>query len=64
LKPQERGGFCVLVPALPEVITEGDIEQEALANAQGTIRAIVVYRRENSIAVVGCVVGRPGGRAA
>jgi antitoxin HicB len=29
LEPQEDGGFTVLVPALPEVITEGDTEIEA-----------------------------------
>ena len=32
LEPQEDGGFTVLVPALPEVVTEGDTEEEALAN--------------------------------
>ena len=30
LEPQPSGGFTVLVPALPEVVTEGDTEQEAL----------------------------------
>jgi antitoxin HicB len=29
LEPQEGGGFTVLVPALPEVITEGDNERSA-----------------------------------
>ena len=38
LEPQEGGGFTVLVPALPEVVTEGDTEQEALANAEEAIR--------------------------
>lgn len=46
LEPQEGGGFTVLVPALPEVVTEGDTEQEALANAEEAIRAVVTYRRE------------------
>ena len=41
LEPQEGGGFTVLVPALPEVVTEGDTEQEALANAGEAIRAIL-----------------------
>jgi antitoxin HicB len=27
LEPQERGGFTVLVPALPKVVTEGDARQ-------------------------------------
>ncbi len=46
LEPQEDGGFTVLVPALPEVVTEGDSEEEALANAQEAIRAIIAFRRE------------------
>lgn len=51
LEPQEGGGFTVLVPALPEVITEGDTEQEALANAEEAIRAILAYRRDQELAV-------------
>lgn len=51
LEPQEEGGFTVLVPALPEVVTEGDTEQDALANAEEAIRAIVSYRRDHGIAI-------------
>ncbi len=51
LEPQEEGGFTVLVPALPEVVTEGDTEKDALANAEEAIRAILEYRREHGIAV-------------
>jgi antitoxin HicB len=51
LEPQEGGGFTVLVPALPEVITEGNNEQEALANAEEAIRAILAYRQDNGIAI-------------
>ena len=51
LKPQGEGGFTVLVPALPEVVTEGDTEQEALANAEEAIRAILSYRRDHGIAI-------------
>jgi antitoxin HicB len=51
LEPQEEGGFTVLVPALPEVVTEGDTEQEALANAEEAIRAILAYRRDHGIAI-------------
>jgi len=50
LEPQEGGGFTVLVPALPEVVTEGDTEQEALSNAEEAIRAILEYRREQGMA--------------
>jgi antitoxin HicB len=51
LEPQEGGGFTVLVPALPEVVTEGDSEQEALANAEEAIRAIIEYRQGEGIAL-------------
>jgi antitoxin HicB len=51
LEPQEEGGFSVIVPALPEVVTEGDTEQEALANVEEAIRAIVSYRRDHGIAI-------------
>ena len=48
LEPQEGGGFTALVPALPEVVTEGETEQDALANAK-TIRAILEYRQEQGV---------------
>jgi antitoxin HicB len=51
LDSQEDGGFTVLVPALPEVVTGGDHEQEALANAAEAIRAILAYRRDNGIPI-------------
>ncbi len=51
LEPQEGGGFTVLVPALPEVITEGDTEAEALAHAEEAIRLVLSYRRDQGIAI-------------
>lgn len=51
LEPQEEGGFTVLVPALPEVVTEGDTEAEALANVEEAIRAVLNYRRDNGLAI-------------
>jgi antitoxin HicB len=36
---------------LPEVVTEGDTEQEALANAEEAIRAILDYRRAHGLAI-------------
>jgi len=50
LEPQSDGGFTVLVPALPEVVTEGDTEQKALANAQEAISAALAYRQDNGLA--------------
>ena len=51
LEPQDGGGFTVLVPALPEVVTEGDTEQEALANAEEAIRAVLAFRRDHGILI-------------
>jgi len=44
LEPQAEGGFTVLVPALPEIVTEGDTEEEALAMAEDAIRLVLEDR--------------------
>ncbi|MDE2474988.1 MAG: type II toxin-antitoxin system HicB family antitoxin [Alphaproteobacteria bacterium] len=51
LEPQEEGGYTVLVPALPEVVTEGDTEDEALANAEDAIRLALAYRQDHGMAI-------------
>jgi antitoxin HicB len=51
LEPQPEGGFTVRVPALPEVVTEGDTEAEALAMAEEAIRMVLAYRREHGIEI-------------
>ncbi|NJR41938.1 MAG: type II toxin-antitoxin system HicB family antitoxin [Akkermansiaceae bacterium] len=45
-EPAEEGGFIVRVPALPEVVTEGDTEVEALAMAQDAIELVIASRRQ------------------
>ena len=40
LIPSEDGGYTVVVPALPGCISEGDTEEEALANIR---EAIALY---------------------
>lgn len=50
LEPQKGGGSTVLVRALPEVVTVGDTEQEALANAEEAIGAILAYSQEREVA--------------
>ena len=51
LEPQEDGGFTVLVPALPEVVTEGDSEEDALAMARDAIELALAYRTEEGLPI-------------
>ena len=44
LHPEPEGGFTVRVPALPEIVTYGEDEQEALAMAKEAIELCVEYR--------------------
>jgi antitoxin HicB len=41
LEPEEEGGFTVRVPAIPEIVTYGKDEQEALAMAEVAIRLVI-----------------------
>jgi antitoxin HicB len=41
LEPEEEGGFTVRVPALPEIVTYGETEQQALAMAEDAIRLVL-----------------------
>ena len=44
LEPAEEGGYIVTVPALPEVGTQGETRDEALANAREAIELAVEER--------------------
>jgi antitoxin HicB len=46
LEPIAEGGFLVRVPALPEVVTGGDDEAEALAMAKEAIELVLASRRD------------------
>lgn len=41
LSPQAEGGFTVTSPLLPELVTEGDTVEEALANVSDALAAVV-----------------------
>jgi antitoxin HicB len=41
LEPEEDGGFTVRVPSLPEIVTYGKDETEALAMAEDAIRLVL-----------------------
>jgi antitoxin HicB len=51
LEPQPEGGFSVSVPALPEVVTEGDSEEDALMMAADAIRLVLEYRRAHGLPI-------------
>jgi antitoxin HicB len=44
LEPEEEGGFTVRVPSLPEIVTYGKDEAEALAMAKDAIRLVLEDR--------------------
>jgi antitoxin HicB len=44
LEPEEEGGFTVRVPSLPEIVTYGKDEDEALAMAEDAIRLVLEDR--------------------
>ena len=41
LEPEEEGGFTVRVPSLPEIVTYGKDEPEALRMAEDAIRLVL-----------------------
>ena len=41
----------MLVPALPEFVTEGESKEEALAKTEGVVGAMLEYRQEHGLAV-------------
>jgi len=45
----ERGGFTATVPAIPEVVTEGDDETHALAMAREAIELYLRYADEKGL---------------
>ena len=46
LRPEPEGGFTVRVPALPEIVTYGEDEQDALAMAKDAIELVLAGRKE------------------
>jgi antitoxin HicB len=41
LTPQPEGGYTVTSPLLPELVTEGDTVDEALANVKDALAAVI-----------------------
>lgn len=42
LEPNEHGGYTVIVPAMPSVVTEGDTIPQALEHAREAIEVTVM----------------------
>ncbi len=47
LRPEPEGGFTVRVPALPEIVTYGADEAEAMAMAKDAIELVLQSRKED-----------------
>jgi antitoxin HicB len=45
--PQPEGGFTVTSPALPELVTEGDTLEGALANVRDALAAVLELYAED-----------------
>jgi antitoxin HicB len=41
LSPQPEGGYTVICPVLPELVTEGDSLEEILENVQDALQAVL-----------------------
>lgn len=51
LEPAEEGGFIVTVPALPELGTQGDTWDEAMANAREAIELVIEDRLARGVPI-------------
>lgn len=45
LRPEPEGGFTVRVPALPEIVTFGEDEDDSLAMAKEAIKLAIEHRQ-------------------
>lgn len=51
LRPEPDGGYTVLVPALPPVVTYGETYETAVANAREAIELVLAVYRDEGIAI-------------
>lgn len=59
--PQPEGGFTVTSPVLPELVTEGDSRDEAFANTQDALAAVVeLYTEEGRPLPAGLILPENG----
>ena len=58
LQPEPEGGFTVLVPSLPEIVSYGETEAEALDTAKEAIKLALEVREEQGKEIPGEVESR------
>lgn len=46
LEPQPEGGYTAFVPELPDVISEGETKEEAIANIKDAIEGYVLAMKD------------------
>jgi predicted RNase H-like HicB family nuclease len=46
LHPDPEGGYAVSVPAFPEIATQGETVEEAIAMARDAIELVIEYLKE------------------
>ena len=51
LRPEPEGGFTVRVPALPEIVSYGETETEAMEMAKDAIELVLESRTERGEAI-------------
>jgi antitoxin HicB len=59
LTTQPEGGYTVTSPALPELITEGDTVEEALAHVQDALAAVVELYEDLGKPLPNTILGDP-----
>lgn len=59
LTAQPEGGYTVTSPALPELLTEGDTVDEALANVKDALAAVVELYEDLGKPLPGTIMGDP-----
>jgi antitoxin HicB len=59
LTTQPEGGYTVTSPELPELITEGDTVEEALAHVQDALAAVIELYEDLSKPLPNTILGDP-----
>jgi antitoxin HicB len=59
LRVQPEGGYTVTSPVLPELITEGDTAEEALAHVQDVLAAVMELYEDLGKPIPGTIQGDP-----